>query len=489
MTQKTSFISLATALLSLLSCSAEPVETPVRRPAMQMEIIAVKPTAVTLQVDLVNADHGSLLVRNASAYAPAPEEVAASGTSVKAGEVTLDALESGTDYILYGVAVAASGAVGQLEQQPFTTEASSGLYPWEDARAEVPSFSNLDLLYGGSAHRVPNQWSPDRLAPHVSYIDPSGQEQWLFDAFLAIEFVDTKRKMAISLGYNTDNGSATRISWEALLDYWFEQDAGFDALEKAVAAVAGRIGQPPYKRRVVMTIPDPIPLQFWSDPNSTSVYWGRLDDGTTVDMLKPEHRLAVMRWFVNQFRERWHKKEYQHLELAGFYIVNEELATPGDGWGYQFKMTEDIYPAFCDYLHKIREGMFWIPYFEAPGWRKWKSFGIDYAYMQPNYFWGKKDKATFARFFSDILPNGMGMEIELDEDVVVANAGTTAAKPYRERLYEYMNNCKTYDIYGNRRLAYYLGQDALYQLARSTRPEDMTLYQDFCAFVAGNTYR
>ena len=72
---------------------------------------------------------------------------------------------------------------------------------------------------------------------------------------------------------------------------------------------------------------------------------------------------------------------------------------------------------------------------------------------------------------------------------MVANAGTTAAKPYRERLYEYMNNCKTYDIYGNKRLAYYLGQDALYQLARSTRPEDMTLYQDFCAFVAGNTYR
>ena len=41
-----------------------------------------------------------------------------------------------------------------------------------------------------------------------------------------------------------------------------------------------------------------------------------------------------------------------------------------------------------DYVHSLENGayqIYWIPFYQSSGFRAWKTFGFDYAIMQPNY--------------------------------------------------------------------------------------------------------
>ena len=64
---------------------------------------------------------------------------------------------------------------------------------WEKGRRERPVTTDAVLCYGGSHHRTPFLWDGKRLAPYVTYTDEEGREQWLFDGFIFLEFVDASR--------------------------------------------------------------------------------------------------------------------------------------------------------------------------------------------------------------------------------------------------------------------------------------------------------
>ena len=47
------------------------------------------------------------------------------------------------------------------------------------------------LIYGGGHHRTPYEWDKERLSDYVTYTDPDGRTQWLFDGFpLLLEIMD-----------------------------------------------------------------------------------------------------------------------------------------------------------------------------------------------------------------------------------------------------------------------------------------------------------
>ena len=68
----------------------------------------------------------------------------------------------------------------------------------------------------------------------------------------------------------------------------------------------------------------------------------------------------------------------------------------------------------------------------------------------------------------------MDMEMEFDERV---------SEGWGYRLTNYMKAFKDNDIWKTRRLAYYQGDVALYQLYKSNKEEDKKLYHQFCKFV------
>lgn len=464
----------------LLSCNPGEV-TPDLKPAMRLSVVDSDARSVTLKVESVNATVCKVLCMEEGKGSPAAQQILSDGVSVNDGLNTIRGFEPNTNYTAYSVAADASGKTSSIASAGFSTHEGAGfLYDWELKRTELPRYSNMALLYGGSRHRDPFNWDKERCATHVTYTDRNGKEHWLFDAFLAIEFVSTQDNMSYMLGHG--KASANKKSWEHLLDYWFARDNGFAELDKAVGDAIGRLGLPPTKRKVVMVMPDPIIYYMYNDPKTTTAYWGFLGD-RQMDFRLAADRLAAMRWYIDEVRRRWNEGGYDNLEFAGFYTLSEDLALPTHGWSAELKRWEDIYPEITKYIHSCNESTNWIPYNNAGGHIYWKEFGMDYAMMQPNYIWHAEYNMN--DYMNIIRKTGFSMEIEIDDNVLTSTAGYEA---YRARVQKYYSMCKELDLYGKRELSYYMGGDTLYKLYMSTDPADKDFYHEFCSFVIGSIH-
>lgn len=464
------------SLMALSCVSKEEKPSYKAKPALRISPIEVSSTRGTFLVETLNATGVNLLCLESKENAPSTDEIIDKGEHTTQGEYLLMGLEGQKDYVLYGVATDDKGQRSSICKVPFSTiEGPRELYDWEKNRIEKPRYSNLALCYGGSAHRVPFLWDEQRFDRHVTYNDEAGKTHWLFDAFLAIEFADTKSNKAYMLG----NGrpSADKASWTDLLDYWFDEENGFAALDRSVGKAIEKLGVPPTKRKVIITLPDPIIYQNFKDVTSSTTYWGFID-GKQMDFKKAADRRAAMKWYIDEARKRWNNSNYQNLEFMGFYIISEDLAVPGYGWNPELKHWEDIYPEMSNYIHACNETLTWIPYNSSGGHQLWKDFGIDYAMMQPNYFWHAEYDMN--AYMAMVLSNGLSMEFELDSAILEKNNDSFG---YRSRFYEYMSMCKKMNLYGKRELSYYFGTNDFYDLSLSTYPKDKKLYNDLCKFI------
>ena len=161
---------------------------------------------------------------------------------------------------------------------------------------------------------------------------------------------------------------------------------------------------------------------------------------------------------------------YKNLELAGFYWIAEHA---GD--------TRTIVNEIAGYLNELHYTFNWIPYFKSEGYSEWKTFGFNYAYLQPNHFFN--ETIPYSRLTDACqlaIAYGMDMEMEFDERVLTG---------WGYRLKDYMKAFKENGIWQNKRLAYYQGGTALYQLSRSNKQEDQELYHQFCNFVSESVQR
>lgn len=396
-----------------------------KKPAMSLVIESSDGESVTLGIKWLNATHVRMVcMATEDKKALTGAEVAAQGTKYAEERVTIGGLTPMTTYTVFAVACDDAGGYSGMQVVQFVTEyAGPRPYEWESARDGIPSYTDLVLCYGGSTHRTPFGWDKERFAPFVTYTDEAGGEHWLFDSFLCIEFVMVP--YSINLGQKRTSGG--REQWQELIDYWFGPDNGVNALEEAVGEAAARLGAPAGKRKVVMVMPDPIIYEEYADTNTSTTYWGELN-GRRLDFAKASDRIAAYKWYIDSVRRL----------------------------------------------------------FDEAGYRNWKRFGIDYAYMQPNYFWDNKGEKPLSRFFSDIKANDLAMEFEFDDALLEKTAGSEV---YRRRLREYMDGAKEHGIYGRKPLAYYHGQNTLYELSVSAAAEDRKLYHEFCRFVLDNPLR
>ena len=350
-------------------------------------------------------------------------------------------------------------------------------------------FTDMVLCYGGSRHRTPYLWDKDRFSPYVTYTDESGKEHWLFDAFLCIEFQSTNRTDGKKYSYCTGNlqgigQSAGKAQWEELLDYWFADDSGLEALDQTVGEAAERLGQPLTKRQVVMVLPDPILHLYYDDVSSSTVYWGELN-GKQMDFSITADRVAVYNWFVDQIMDRFEKAGYKNIELAGFYKVSEDMTTPTDGWCYDMKKLDVVIPSVAKYVHSLNKKIYWIPYRAAAGYKLGSKFGFDYVWMQPNFYW-HGDEYPMDDTFRMITDANIGMEFEMDSYLL---EGGKDCDLYKMRFRKYMEYCKMYGLYGKTPFTYYIGQNGLYQLAKSSAESDQKLYNEFCKFIIEDPLR
>ena len=366
------------------------------------------------------------------------------------------------------------------------------LYDWE--KDEIRPIADAAICYGGHSARDPYLWTPERFEKTVAYTDENGQEHWLFDNMIMMELWDDDYAVTFSIA-NDGRFSSKKEHWQRQLDYWFDKEHGFAALDQCVADVASRIGEPATKRGIIFSLPDPVYFEHYTNAmkgeNLNTVYWGEID-GVEMDFAKPEDRVKAYIWLIDSVRAKFAEAAYRHIELIGFYVLSEELSAPGS-FRYEYKQHDITIKAAADYCHSVNEGFYWVPYAMAPGIESSKDFGFDLVVMQPNYYWTDA-KWTWDQIEKTIRDNGLGMELEFEgthgeplTSSILTFLKNGEENPYADRnkarFQEYLANAKARGLYGEVPFVLYAGTNGLYELGTSEDAKDQALYHELCKFI------
>ena len=366
------------------------------------------------------------------------------------------------------------------------------LYNWE--KDEIRPIADAAICYGGHSARDPYLWTPERFEKTVAYTDENGQEHWLFDNMIMMELWDDDYAVTFSIA-NDGRFSSKKEHWQRQLDYWFDKEHGFAALDQCVADVASRIGEPATKRGIIFSLPDPVYFEHYTNAmkgeNLNTVYWGEID-GVEMDFAKPEDRVKAYIWLIDAVRAKFAEAAYRHIELIGFYVLSEELSAPGS-FRYEYKQHDITIKAAADYCHSVNEGFYWVPYAMAPGIESSKDFGFDLVVMQPNYYWTDA-KWTWDQIEKTIRDNGLGMELEFEgthgeplTSSILTFLKNGEENPYADRnkarFQEYLANAKARGLYGEVPFVLYAGTNGLYELGTSEDAKDQALYHELCKFI------
>lgn len=511
------FIYLLAFLLLTLSCGREKGPEYVATPVIEMEFGSFTDGGVSIKVRSMNTDAVYAVARTASEGYPTSQEIVEKGYEEKDGVIFIPDLKQKTEYTIYGVGMHGT----DFSKTVSITVVTPFQYQWESVRNEIPSFADLDLLPGGLISKQPATWDEERLLPHVTFKDETGKEQWLHEAFLFIGSEDAKRKAILCIAEGK-NKSGNQDSWRDFADYWTKKGGVVTTLDRTIGNAVSRIGKPSFKHKVVMTMPDPIMLEYFYNKNSSTTYWGQVN-GRTLDFSDPADQVLAYMWFIDYVRELWNEASPEHLELAGFYILSEVLVAKPDGWNYRYKKWDKILPEVSDYLHGMNYGLYWIPYYQADGYDMTDDLGIDYTWLQPNKYWDypeKKQKKSWSWIFNSMQTYGHGMEIEFegshgesgwsqyeegvartsssiletvrtDNDAQGTGKGSPNPQAARNKalLREYMNEFRNAGYYGKARIATYSGTNAMYELATSPDAKDREMYLEYCNFIVNSPLR
>ena len=508
---------LSVLLLAACGCKKEEGPQYTLDPAIEIILESIKGDGIVISVKSLNTEAIYGIVKEKSETAPTAEEIEEDGVKAEEGKIVIGGLEQEKEYTAYAVGKYGN-TFSKVAKASFETPS---LNQWESERNGIPTFADLDLLPGGIMNKTPNTWNEDRLKPHVTFTDANGQERWLHEAFLFIGSVDDEMGRIFCISSGTDR-SGNQDSWKRFADSWFKEGGVTDALDMTIENAAARMGRPPFRHKVVMTMPDPIMLEYFYNKNSSTTYWGSVHD-RQLDFTNTEDQVLAYRWFIDYVRELWSLNPPKNLELAGFYILSEVLVAKADGWNYKYKRWDKILPAVSGYLHGMNYGLYWIPYYQADGYDMTDRLGIDYTWLQPNKYWDypeKKQKKSWTWVFNSMRTYGHGMEIEFEgshgepgwsqwEEGVARTSssiletvrtngdaqGTKKGAPNpqaarnKQLLRDYMNEFKKAGYYGTARIATYSGTNAMYELATSPDAKDREMYLEYCEFIVGNPLR
>lgn len=301
---------------------------------------------------------------------------------------------------------------------------------------------DLALIYQGGVHRL--DWTVDQIQPYVVHQYADGRKDWLFDGFLFLEFKDGK---GYGYGSRYDKNDARKTEWLWLLDRIFEEGKSLSALDQCIENQIKEIGKPDFKHKVVIGLPEALPGQ--KD-------WGEIN-GKKMDFSKEEDQIQATYWYIDLLMKRFKKEKYKHLDLAGFYWVSEDVET-----------CKDLTIPLGKYIRSLDKKFYWIPYWQAKGFERWKELGFDIAYQQPNHFFSASvpDKRLEDACMS-AREHNMGMEFEFDEKALY----DTKESSYN-RLKAYIDYFEKNNVFEESAIAYYSGFSGFLDMAKSTNPKD-----------------
>ena len=317
---------------------------------------------------------------------------------------------------------------------------------------------DISLLYYGGSHRA-TRWTEEELQANVTYTDPAGKENWLFDSFLFLETHTGE-------GRNFENGlgglGARKTEWQGLVDKYFAADGPIARLNSILSKSATRLGAPKYKRRLIISMP-----AAYKDQKD----WGEIS-GRAMDFSLTLDCVSACSWYVDYIIRKFNEANLNYLSLDGIYFVAEQLTD-----------NRHYLPQVADYIKSKNLKFYWIPYWGTDGMGEWESMKFDAAFLQPNYFFPAQ-KPDYTSYFDRVISyaksKNMALEMEFDERALKKNS-----QDYRaDRLRDYLRAFDSYGIIKSFPIAYYQSDCMVYSLKSSIYEEDRALYNELCTMIS-----
>ncbi|MFA6693391.1 MAG: DUF4855 domain-containing protein [Bacillota bacterium] len=306
-------------------------------------------------------------------------------------------------------------------------------------------------------------WNEMYAYPYVAYLDENLKAQdWFFDTFLFLA-------LSAPSGRNFEAYSiADKYDWYWWLERVFSTGGGFDAFNRAVKRAGEELGDTEYKAKVIVMIPYPaeVPNRPFDDKKP-----GFLNPQIVGTEEAVKNRLQVVKDYIEEVLSRFDEKDYDRLELIGFYWLAENLDRDS---------LDRLYlPGIGDFLRKQDLRFYWIPWYLAPGYSEWRELGFDAVMMQPNYMFAEvPNKSRFIFSAAEAKKYQIGLEFEADPKIL-------RSAEERELYYDYFRAANTLG-YGNDILrGYYQDVVLYYQAAHSKDPEIRRIYDSTYDFIKG----
>lgn len=245
----------------------------------------------------------------------------------------------------------------------------------QDPGGEVESSTHSMLQTYIYSPTSPQYQSKKEFLPSVGYY-PDGDlnavpTDTMFDTFIFLS----------SPGHHHSGGNGkytgitlmTKPMMEAYYDCMFKSGVNMDALDAAAGEVKQILGRPHYKVNVFLTL-------FNTHPDVKS--FGKVD-GVSLNFSREEDRFAGMKWQIDEQIRRFQEKNYQNVQIAGFFYVTEGLMSDGDEAA---KIIPTVQYA-STYAASLGYESLWNPYNSwMTGYTRWRELEVTRATMQINYF-------------------------------------------------------------------------------------------------------
>lgn len=337
----------------------------------------------------------------------------------------------------------------------------------EEPSKEVPSakgITDMALIYHTGKDRP--KWTSGELSPYLFRENKETKTiEWLFDGFLFLEIRGERDgeayDYALPSNYELEEWKLTtarKQEWNQLVTATFADKCGPNALEIVLDSMAQKGHVPKSKRQVVIAIPNP----FWGQQD-----WGSIDgvkEGKPLVFYSANEQLAAVKWYVDRVEEIWKSKKYKHIELTGFYWLNESLIK---GYG-DHALIRAVQPE----IEQRGYDFIWIPYNGAGSVEQWKDFKFTTAYQQPNYFFDNvADIEKMERALKTAEKYNMALEMEFDDRILTDKATFLA------RYYTYIDEFEKANVWKDKPVAYYQGTAAWLKMSRSLDPDIKEAYK------------
>ncbi len=350
----------------------------------------------------------------------------------------------------------------------------------------------------------------DEYKAVIAYVDGNGKAvDWLYDGVTVLGHSSTKDDGAYI--YVAGKTPANKNDWQQWLDHVFHythegEVVNMDALDQAAAkakaemveagiltqaeadeyvipvklavypALYNQAGWGSVSQKVAVTKAEDGSLSFEISDQTTSCDFTLAGNGQDVNAALSA-RASAYYWYMKLAEEMFSEKNYKNISLNGYYYYNELADTTND------PLVEDsikLYNMLVDYIaaEKNYEKLYsyWIPYYTAEGYKKWESYGFDYAVMQPNAYGYGQDRLNMAADFAYFY--GLGIEMEWMGSNI---------NGYKETFLKYLETAKTKG-YRDGVQAWYWGTWSLPQMAYKTGAEaaNRDIYDKVYEYISGN---